>query len=168
MEGTGGWGATNIKGEANNAAMAADLNSIQGSIGYVEYSYVLIPGNAKIQIAELQDAESQWLQPSLSNIAAAASAAGSSITPDAFSIVYQKGNNVWPLATYSWAIVNKTATSENSCEAEVKFLDWATHAGQALAAGQGYIALPAAIAAYSRAQLETVQYNGASCLNQAS
>jgi phosphate transport system substrate-binding protein len=168
MEGTGGWGASNVKGEANNAAMASDLNSIQGSIGYVEYSYVLIPGNAKIQVASLQDYNGQWLTPSLTNIANAASAAGSNITPDNFSIVDQRGNNVWPLATYSWAIVAKAASSAAKGEAEVKFLDWETHAGQAQATGQGYVPLPAAAAAYARQQLAGVTYNGAVCLNQAS
>jgi phosphate transport system substrate-binding protein len=168
MEGTGVWGATNVKGEANNAAMATDLNSIQGSIGYVEYSYVLIPGNAKIQVADLQDANGEWIAPTTTNIANAAVAAGNNITPDSFSIVNEKGTNVWPLATYSWAIVAKSQTNAAKGEAIVKFLDWATHGGQALAAGQGYIALPAAVAAYARAQLQNVTSGGTVLLNQAS
>src|ERR1700722_2918761 len=66
MEGSGNtWKAANILGAANNAALATDINSNPGSIGYVEYSYLLIPGNSKIQSASLEDKNGQWLQPSL-------------------------------------------------------------------------------------------------------
>jgi phosphate transport system substrate-binding protein len=168
MEGSGNaWHASNILAAANNAAMATDINSNPGSIGYVEYSYLLIPGNAAIQTASLQDRDGQWLQPSLTNIAAAAAAAGTNITPDSFSIVNQRGNDVWPLATYSWAIVAKNQTNEAMGEAAVKYLDWETHYAQgALAKAEGYVPLPAAIAAYARQQLETVTSGSTVLLNQ--
>jgi phosphate transport system substrate-binding protein len=168
MEGSGNaWHASNILAAANNAAMATDINSNPGSIGYVEYSYLLIPGNAAIQTASLQDRDGQWLQPSLTNIAAAAASAGTNITPDSFSIVNQRGNDVWPLATYSWAIVAKNQTNEAMGEAAVKYLDWETHYAQgALAKAEGYVPLPAAIAAYARQQLETVTSGGTVLLNQ--
>jgi phosphate transport system substrate-binding protein len=162
MEGSGNaWHASNILAAANNAAMATDINSNPGSIGYVEYSYLLIPGNAAIQTASLQDRDGQWLQPSLTNIANAAASAGTNITPDNFSIVNQRGANVWPLATYSWAIVAKNQTNEATGEAVVKYLDWETHYAQgALAKAEGYVPLPTAIAAYARQQLMTVTSGG--------
>jgi phosphate transport system substrate-binding protein len=162
MEGSGNaWHAANILAAANNAAMATDINSNPGSIGYVEYSYLLIPGNAAIQTASLQDREGQWLQPSLKDIAGAAASAGTNITPDNFSIVNEPGNNVWPLATYSWAIIAKNQTNEAKGEAIVKYLDWETHYAQgALAKAEGYVPLPTAIAAYSRTQLTNVTSGG--------
>jgi phosphate transport system substrate-binding protein len=170
MEGSGNvWNATDILGAANNAAMATDINANPGAIGYVEYSYLLIPGNAAIQTASLQDRDGQWLQPSLKNIGAAATAAGTNITPDSFSIVNQRGSNVWPLATYSWAIVAKNQTNEANGEAVVKYLDWETHYAQsALAKAEGYVALPAAIEAYARQQLMTVTSGGAVLLTKTS
>jgi phosphate transport system substrate-binding protein len=168
MEGSGNaWHATDILGAANNAALATDINSNPGSIGYVEYSYLLIPGNAAIQSASLQDREGQWLQPSLTNIANAAASAGTNITPDSFSIVNQRGANVWPLATYSWAIVAKNQTNEATGEAIVKYLDWETHYAQgALAKAEGYVPLPTAIAAYSRQELMIVTSGGAVLLTK--
>ena len=170
MEGTGNvWGATNVLAAANNAAMATELNSNPGSIGYVEYSYLLIPGNAKIQTADLQDRNGQWLTPSLTNIANAAAAAGTNITPDNFSIVNQPGSNVWPLATYSWAMIPKNISNANKGEAIVKYLDWETHYAQsALATAEGYVPLPAAVAAYSRTQLLNVTSGGTVLLNNKS
>lgn len=170
MEGSGGkWGAQNINGVANNSAMAQGLVSTLGSIGYVEYSYVLIPGNAKIQVAELQDKNGQWLQPSLTSIANAAAAAGTNVSPDYFAITNEPGNNVWPFSTYSWALVLKAQPSETTCEAITKYLDWESHVGQALyAKGEGYVPLPGPVQAYARQQLQTVTSNGTVCLNQAS
>jgi phosphate transport system substrate-binding protein len=170
MEGSGNaWHASNILGAANNAAMASDINSNPGAIGYVEYSYLLIPGNAAIQTASLQDRDGTWLQPTLANIAAAGVAAGTNITPDNFSIVNEGGKNVWPLATYSWAIVAKNQTNEAMGEAVVKYLDWETHYGQsAIAKDEGYVPLSSAIEAYARAQLETVTSGGAVLLTKSS
>lgn len=171
MEGTGAaWGATNVLAAANNAALAQDIVNTLGSIGYIEYSYVLIPGNDAIQTASLQDKNGQWLQPTLAEIANAAAAAGSSVTPDSFSIVNEPGNNVWPFATYSWALVLKAQPNEATGEAVVKYLDWETHYAQnkGIAQGEGYVPLPPAVQAYARAQLQQVTYNGSVLLNQAS
>lgn len=170
MEGSGGaWKATNIDGVANNAAMAEGIDNTLGAIGYVEYSYILIPGNDAIQVAQLQDKNGQWLEPNLADIAAAASAAGTSVTPDNFAITDEPGNDVWPFATYSWAIVPKAETSEATCEAATKYLDWETHYGQnKFATTEGYVPLPAPIRAYARAQLETVTANGTVCVTQKS
>ena len=171
MEGTGAaWGATNVLAAANNAAMAQDIDNTLGAIGYVEYSYVLIPGNDAIQTASLQDKNGQWLQPTLAEIAAAATAAGTNITPDSFSIVNEPGNNVWPFATYSWAIVAKSQTSATTGEAIVKYLDWETHFAQnsGIAQGEGYVPLPKPVQAYARQQLEQVTSSGTVLLTQKS
>jgi ABC-type phosphate transport system substrate-binding protein len=170
MEGTGAtWGATNIDGVANNSGMAQGIVNTLGSIGYVEYSYVLIPGNDAIQVAQLQDKNGQWLEPSLTNIGNAAAAAGTSVTPDNFAITDEPGANVWPFATYSWAIVPKAQTSESTCEAITKYLDWESHYAQnKYAAAEGYVPLPGAVQAYARAQLQTVTSGGTVCVNQKS
>jgi phosphate transport system substrate-binding protein len=170
MEGSGGsWKATNIDGVANNAAMAQGIDNTLGAIGYVEYSYVLIPGNDSIQIAELQDKAGAWLQPSLTNISNAAVAAGTSVSPDNFAITDEPGANVWPFATYSWAIVPKSISNEATCEASTKYLDWETHYGQnALAKAEGYVPLPTAVRAYARKQLQQVTSGSTVCVSQKS
>lgn len=170
MEGAGGaWGATNINGVANNAAMAQGIVNTLGSIGYVEYSYVLIPGNDAIQVAQLQDKNGKWLRPNLTNIAAAAAAAGSGLSTTNFSITNEPGTNVWPFATYSWAIVPKAQTSVSTCEAITKYLDWESHYAQnAIAKAEGYVPLPTSVRTYARALLKQVTANGTVCVNQKS
>ena len=143
MEGSGGaWKAKNIDGVANNAAMAQGIDQTLGGIGYVEYSYLLIPGNSAIQAALLQDKNGQWLSANLTDISNAAAAAGTAVTPDNFAITDEPGSNVWPFATYSWAVVPLTISSDATCEASVKYLDWESHYGQS-AIGEGRGLCPA-------------------------
>ena len=76
---------------------------------------------------------------------------------------------MWPFATYSWAEVPKVQTSETTCEAITKYLDWESHYAQKpIAPGEGYVPLPAPVQAYARAQLQTVTASGTVCVNQAS
>jgi len=164
MEGSGkAWKATtNTIGETNNAAMATDLANTDGAIGYLEYSYVLAnPG--KIQTAKLQDANGEWIAPSLVNMANAATAFKKTLSVNQFSIVYGTGKNVWPFATYVWGIVKKDQSNASVGEATVKYLDYFTHGGQDQAAKNGYVALPKAAQDYARAQLLTVK-NGTTVL----
>ena len=158
MEGTGKlWGATNILGEANNAAMATELSTTDGAIGYLEYSYVLAhPGS--IQTAMLQDAAGKFIAPTLKNIAAAATATAKTITASNFSITYLASGklDVWPLATYTWAIVAKSQTNAANGELAVKFLDYATQGGQKFAGANGFVALPPLVQKADRALLGTV------------
>jgi len=128
---------------------------------------VLIPGNDAIQVAQLQDKNGQWLEPSLTNIANAAAAAGSGLSTANFAITDEPGSNVWPFATYSWAIVPKTQTNEGSCEAITKYLDWESHYAQnAIAKAEGYVPLPTAVRTYARALLKEVTVSGHRCVSQ--
>jgi phosphate transport system substrate-binding protein len=148
---------TNIIGESNNAAMATDLASTDGALGYLEYSYVLAnPG--KIQMAQLKDAQGKWVAPTLKTIANAATAFKKTLSTTTFSIVYGAGKDVWPFATYVWAIVKKdqTATADKG-EAAVKYLDYISHGGQLVAPNLGYVSLPKAAQDYTRAQLLQVK-----------
>jgi phosphate transport system substrate-binding protein len=163
MEGTGkAWKATNTVGESNNAAMASDLAAVDGAVGYLEYSYVLANPTA-IQVAQLQDAAGAWIKPSLTTIANAATAYKKSLSTTSFSIVYGAGKDVWPFATYVWAIVKKNQTDSSAGEATVKYLDYISHGGQTKASSLGYVPLPTAAQAYTRTQLLQVK-NGSTVL----
>jgi len=163
------WGAT-FTGVSGNAGMATSLSSVIGTIGYLEYSYLLVPYNAPIDVAMLQDKAGVWIKPTLAAIQNAANAGGTSITPDNFSIVYlqaaknPKTTPVWPLATYSWAIIKKDqSASADAGTAAVRFLDWLIHYGQTLANSEGFVPLPFPIQNYGRHQLMKV-VNGSTVL----
>ena len=63
---------------------------------------------------------------------------------------------MWPLATYTWAIVAKSQTNAANGELAVKFLDYATQGGQKFAGANGFVALPPLVQKADRALLGTV------------
>ncbi len=148
MEGTGKLWAAGTTGTvaaaSNNASMASQINSTEGAIGYVEYSYLLVPGN-HLQAAQLQGTDGKFMAPTLTNIGNAAAASLKTITTDNFSITYLPGKNVWPFATYTWAIIKNVQTDAAKGELAVKFLDYFVQGGQLKAAANGFVALPKAI-----------------------
>ncbi len=147
-----------------NAGVAADIANTRDSIGYVEYSYVLLNPSLLRGVALIMNRSGKALVPSSAGIAAAA-AAKPHISSTNFSIVWQKGATAYPIAGYTWAIVWRVnQTSDHEGTLLVKYLDWLSHsgaangttAGQDVAALQGYVPLPASIQTLARATLLAV------------
>jgi len=163
-------------GGSGNQGVAANLENTDYSIGYVEYSYVLL--NKTLEAAKIKNASGKVVAISPASIAAAA-ATKSTVSSTDFSIVNATGNTAYPISGYSWAMVRKNQSGDSKAstyaEAEltVKLLDWLTHSapaksgytfGQDIAAQQGYVALPAAAQTVARNGLLTITYNGSAIL----
>ena len=151
-----------------NAGVASDIENTPNSIGYVEYSYLLLnPGLLKGVSAVVNKAGNAVL-PSTAGIALAA-ASKPKISPTAFSIVYAPGKDTYPIAGYTWAIIwQKQTTNLSEATLLVKYLDWLSHsgsvngstAGQDVAALQGYVPLPVNVQQLARNTLLKATFNG--------
>jgi len=144
-----------------NAGVAADVQGTPDSIGYVEYSYLLLNPNLLKGVASIVNKSGKAVQPTLAGVAAAA-AARPGVSATGFSIVYQWGSKTYPIAGYTWAVIwkqNQTSDAEGTLL--VKYLDWLAHsgaingttAGQDVAIQQGYVPLPANIQQLARTTL---------------
>jgi phosphate transport system substrate-binding protein len=162
---------------SGNAGVAAVIEGTPNSIGYVEYSYVLLnPGLLK-GVAAIVNREGVALVPSAAGIAAAA-AAKPDVTSTDFAIVWIPRKAAYPIAGYTWAVVwKRNQKSDAEGTLLVKYLDWLSHsgavngttAGQDVAARQGYVPLPANIQALARATLlEVVGSHGQKLLTTTS
>lgn len=155
--------------ESGNAGVAAEVANNAYTLGYIEYSYLLL--NHGIAAAAVQNAAGDYLQPSVAGVAAAA-AQNAKVSVANFAIDYEPGATSYPISTYSWAIVRTdqqgVATSQLQATLLVKFLDWLSHSsgttgvldGQDIATEQAYVALPATIQALAHSQLLKVTYGG--------
>ena len=155
--------------EPGNSGIAAEVANNAYSIGYIEYSYLLL--NQGITAAYVQNAQGLYVQPSVATVASAA-AQKPNISWTNFAIVDEPGKNSYPISTYSWAIVRKeqqgVASSQLQATLLVKYLDWLSHssgvtgvlAGQDVAAEQAYVPLPKNIQALAHTQLLRVTYGG--------
>ena len=146
---------------SGNAGVASDVQNTPNSIGYVEYSYLLLNPNLLKGVAAIVNKSGKAVQPTIAGIAAAA-AARPTVSATGFSIVFQWGSKTYPIAGYTWAVIWKqNPTSDAEGTLLVKYLDWLAHsggiigttAGQDVASQQGYVPLPVNIQQLARTTL---------------
>jgi phosphate transport system substrate-binding protein len=140
------------EGAEGNGGVAAAVNRTAFSIGYVEQAYsqgLLLP------YAAIRNQAGRYVIPSAQSVAADA-AQKPGITPADFSIVSQPGADSYPITGYSWALVYTRQHNQATGQALVTMLDWLTHNGQADAAANGYVPLPAQIQQLARTMLQQI------------
>ncbi len=155
------WPGTNAVGAKGNAGVAAQVQSTVGSIGYNELAYVL---TNKIQYAQVQNAASQYVLPSLDSAAAAANADLANIPADLrFFIVNAPGATSYPITGFSWVIVYQKQKDADKGQAVANMLWWMVHTGQQSSSALSYVPLPASIVSKDEAQIKSMTCGGGSC-----
>jgi phosphate transport system substrate-binding protein len=140
------------EGDQGNGGVAAEVYRTPWSIGYIEQAYdagLLLP------FAAIRNQAGNYVTPSAQTVAADA-AQKPAITPADFSIVNQPGPGSYPISGYSWALIYTRQTSQATGQDLVTMLDWLTHDGQAYAAANGYVPLPAQIRQLARTMLQQI------------
>ena len=134
------WPAASSVGGKGNEGVAANVNRIKGSIGYVEYTYVK---KNNMTFLQLQNKSGKYVSPDDLTFAAAADGADWFSVPGmGLSIVDQKNPNAWPVSSASFIIMYKEPKSKATSDEVLKFFDWAFKNGKKDAADLDYVALP--------------------------
>ena len=131
-------------GGKGNEGVAAYVQRIKGSIGYVEYAYAK---RNKIPHAAMQNKDGQVVQPDDSAFQAAAAGADWKGTPG-FGVILtdQPGKASWPITGASFILMQaKQEKAANGAEV-LKFFDWSFKNGQKMAEDLDYVAIPDALA----------------------
>ena len=137
------WPAASSVGGKGNEGVAANVNRVKGSLGYVEYAYVK---KNNMTFMQLQNADGKYVAPDdLTFAAAAAGADWMSVPGMGVSMVNAKGANSWPISTASFILMYKDPTDKNLSQEALKFFDWSFKSGKQLAADLDYVALPDAL-----------------------
>jgi phosphate transport system substrate-binding protein len=129
-----------------NDGVAGLLQTVPGSIGYLELSYVL---KYRVTTAMLRNAAGAYIAPSTHGVAAAASAV-SHISASHFSIVDPPGAASYPISGYSWIIIHQHGSKVRTLAALMR---WLVTSGQAYAAKLDYVALPRPVRSLALTQL---------------
>ena len=134
------WPATSSVGGKGNEGVAANVNRIKGSIGYVEYAYVK---KNNMTFLQLQNKSGKYVSPDDLTFAAAADGADWFSVPGmGLSIVDQRNPNAWPVSSASFIIMYKEPKNKATSDEVLKFFDWAFKNGKKDAADLDYVALP--------------------------
>jgi phosphate transport system substrate-binding protein len=127
-------------GGKGNEGVAANVQRIKGSIGYVEWAFAK---KNKIAHTQLKNKDGAYVQPDDDNFKAAAANAEWTKTPG-FGVVLteQAGKTSWPITGVSYILMHKAQADAAKGKEVLKFFDWAFKNGDAAATELDYVPLP--------------------------
>ena len=133
-------------GGKGNEGVAAFVQRLPNSIGYVEYAYVK---QNKMTYTQLRNREGVFVNPS--DAAFKAAAAGADWNKTFYQITTdQPGKDAWPLTNPTYILMYKQQDKPASATAALKFFDWAYTSGDAMADELDYVPLPDSVKALVR------------------
>jgi len=127
-------------GGKGNEGVAAYVQRIKGSIGYVEYAYARRNGMAH---ALVQNRDGAYPEPENATFQAAAASADWKNAPMFYRILTdQPGRDAWPITGASFILIHTVQENTGKRAQVLKFFDWSFHNGQKLAETLDYVPLP--------------------------
>jgi len=125
-------------GGKGNEGVAAFVQRLPNSIGYVEYAYVK---QNKMTYTLMRNKDGQFVAPN--DDAFKAAAAGADWSKTFYQITTdQPGKEAWPLTNPTYILMYKTQEKPASAAASLKFFDWAFGNGDKMADELDYVPLP--------------------------
>ena len=130
-------------GGKGNEGVAAYIQNFSGSIGYVEYAYVL---QNNMTYTMMQNREGQFVKPDAKNFQAAAADADWANSKDFYIVLTdQPGKDTWPISGATFILMHKVQKDPKTAKHILDFFTWAYQSGGKLANELSYIPMPASI-----------------------
>jgi phosphate transport system substrate-binding protein len=144
-------------GGKGNEGVAAFVQRLPNSIGYVEYAYVK---QNKMTYTLMRNKDGNFVPPS--DTAFKAAAAGADWTKTFYQITTdQPGKDAWPLTNPTYILMYKTQDKPVNATNTLKFFDWAFGNGDKMADDLDYVPLPDSVKDLVRKQWATQMKDGA-------
>ncbi|SCK25649.1 phosphate ABC transporter substrate-binding protein, PhoT family [Variovorax sp. HW608] len=125
-------------GGKGNEGVAAFVNRLPNSIGYVEYAYVK---QNKMNYAQMQNKDGHFVSPDDSAFKAAA--AGADWSKSFYQVLTdQAGKESWPITGATFILMHKTQDKPAQATTTLKFFDWAYKNGDKTAGDLDYVPMP--------------------------
>ena len=125
-------------GGKGNEGVAAFVNRLPNSIGYVEYSYVK---QNKMTYALMKNRDGVFVTPDDKSFAAAA--AGADWNKSFYQLITdQPGKNAWPISTATFILMQLKQDKPANATEVFKFFSWAYKNGDQTAAALDYVPIP--------------------------
>ncbi len=141
---------TGLGGKGNDG-IAAFVQRLPGSIGYVEYAYAK---QNNLAYTRLISADGKSVSPTEDSFSNAAKGADWSKS-FAQDLTNQKGDDVWPITSTTFILVHKETKKPEQAAEVLKFFDWAYKEGASQANELDYASLPESVIEQVRAAWKT-------------
>jgi phosphate transport system substrate-binding protein len=126
-------------GGKGNAGVANYVQQVKGSIGYVEYAYVM---ENHLAYTKMTNKAGKTVEPTMAAFQSAAGNADFSKVEDFYLILTdQPGDKSWPITAATYMLMRKDYPASQN-EPVLKFLDWCLKHGDQQARALDYVPLP--------------------------
>jgi phosphate transport system substrate-binding protein len=127
-------------GGKGNEGVASYVLRIDGSIGYVEYAYVL---QNKMTYALVKNREGNFVGPSVKAFMGAAAGADWNAAPGMYMILTDApGKDAWPIAGATFILMHKVQEKPENAKQVLNFFTWAYTNGDKMAEELDYVPMP--------------------------
>lgn len=163
------WPGSSI-GANGNQGVAAVVQGTKYAVGYVELNYALSASPAITYAYMLNTAQQQYIEPTLSSTALAASSLSSLPAGDgdwtSVNLLNSPAAGAYPIVTFSYIMVYEkldavgSAMTQSRAQDLVNYLWFVVHDGQNQAGPLSYVKLPDNVVANAEATIRLITYNG--------
>jgi phosphate transport system substrate-binding protein len=138
-----------------NEGVAAYVQRLSGSIGYVEYAYAL---QNKMSYALLQNKDGNFVGPDDKSFRAAAANAQWDKAPGFYLLLTdQAGKESWPITGATFILMHKKQDKPENAAIALKFFDWAYESGDKMALDLDYVPMPDSVVKLVKAEWKKIQ-----------
>jgi phosphate transport system substrate-binding protein len=141
-------------GGKGNEGVAAYVQRVDGSIGYVEYAYAL---QNKMNHVKLKNKAGSYVDPTTETFQAAAAGADWKNAPGFYVVLTdQPGANSWPITGATYIIVHEKQKDAKVGKAMLEFFDWCYKHGADAAKELNYVPMPESVVSLVEASWKQV------------
>ena len=136
-----------------NDGVTATIKQTPGAIGYIEYGFA---EQAKLPMADLENASGNFVSPSLEN--AKAALAGVEMPEDLRAwLPDPTGDQAYPIVSYTWLLCYEKYEDPAKAAALKELITWCLTEGQKSSAEMGYVPLPENVVETVKTRMELIQ-----------
>ncbi|MDQ1326068.1 MAG: phosphate transport system substrate-binding protein [Campylobacterota bacterium] len=144
------WKASKLVAGKSNSGVAANIQQIKNSIGYIEYSYKIKLG---LPAAQIENKEGKFIVPTIASFQDAAKYATWTPENDFYAVIGDPaGVTSYPIVAATFILLPQEKADTN--KKTTAFFDWAFTSGDKAAEELGYVPLPASTKDQIRAYWE--------------
>ncbi|MFH1865452.1 MAG: phosphate ABC transporter substrate-binding protein PstS [Candidatus Eisenbacteria bacterium] len=127
-------------GAKGNPGVAAYVQRVNGSIGYVEFAYARQNG---LSYVTLKNRSGNWIRPTIESFQSAAANADWENAEGYYLVLTdQPGEGSWPIAGATFILIHKEQEDASRAGTMLDFFDWCYDHGDEMAVDKDYVPVP--------------------------
>jgi phosphate transport system substrate-binding protein len=147
------WPVNGIGGKGN-PGVAANVQKINGTIGYVDIADAL---KNKMDFVALKNKAGNYIVPNQDAVADAAAGANFKVKGMAPDLLDQSHKNAWPITSATYILAYEKGADKARQKGVVDFFTWSLKNGQKMAEELGFVPLPANVVKMVEAEMKNIK-----------